>query len=464
MSSIFYGLNIASNALKTQTAVLNITAHNIANAETPGYSKQNVIVTSIADDSSRGIRSSPTISLGGGSQPMEVARSRFALYDAIWRKENEDLNDFVKTQELMNQIEVLFDEPSDRGMSKVINDFFNGWQEVGNDPQNMAARQSLRSFGEELTTRLHRMNTQLQILRQDLDTEIQTIPNQINEVTGEIADLNVAIRASEGQGASANDLRDKRDHLVDELSSDVDVRIVEQKDGTYTVLIGNQVVVERDDHSLLHITAQVAEGESYNRTVIRSDEGIQYNPERGKLGALMRFRDEHIPFIIDKLDTFTESLVNAVNYEHSFGYGLDGSTGLNFFDPQGTKAFNIQISNDIDEVQKIAASGDGSYGDNSNALLVHALLDQDVVEGKFTITEFYNSLVSTIGIMARDANTGRMNEELLVSQVDNAREGIKGVSIDDELISMISAQRIYQSAARLVSVLDSLFEEIIRLK
>ena len=231
MSTLFYGLNIIRNALRTQTAVLNITAHNIANAETPGYSRQTVIVTAIADDSNRGLRSSPMISIGSGTEAMVVARSRFALYDEIFRKENQDLNDYIKTEELMHQVELLFDEPSDRGMSKVFNDFFNGWQEVANDPHNMAARQSLKSFGEELASRLNRTYKRLQILREDIDNEIKTIPERINEMTAEIADLNISIRISESQKTSANDLRDKRDHLVDMLSEYVDVRAIEQKGG-----------------------------------------------------------------------------------------------------------------------------------------------------------------------------------------------------------------------------------------
>lgn len=464
MSTLFYGLNIIRNALRTQTAVLNITAHNIANAETPGYSRQTVIVTAIADDSSRGLRSSPMINIGSGTEAMEVARSRFALYDEIFRKENQDLNDYIKTEELMHQVELLFDEPSDRGMSKVFNDFFNGWQEVANDPHNMAARQSLRSFGEELASRLNRTYKRLQILREDIDNEIKTIPKRINEMTAEIADLNISIRISESQNASANDLRDKRDHLVDMLSEYVDVRAIEQKSGTYTVIIGSQVVVENDIHTNLSSVSQVVGGEGSIRTAILSDEGIEYVPRHGKMGALIRFRDYHLENIMDKLDKLTESLVNSINYEHRYGYGLNGTTNINFFNPNKTKAFNIEVSSEINDVRKIAASGDGSVGDNSNALRVNDVKDQDVVDQEFTLNEYYNSMIAEIGIMARKAKSGRVNEQLLVTQIDNAREGIKGVSIDDELIQMISTQRIYQSAAHMVRVLDSLLEEVLGLK
>lgn len=464
MATLFYGLNIASNALKTQTAVLNVTAHNVANAETPGYSRQTVVVSSIADQSSRGLRSSSTLSIGNGVEAREVMRSRFALYDSIFRNENQNLNDNIKTEELMNQVELLFDEPSERGLSQTINDFFNGWQEVANDPQNTAARESLRSYGEELAARLNRLYTQLDVLREDIDNEVATIPGTINEITSEIASLNVSIRAAESQNASANDLRDKRDYLVDQLSDYVDVRAIEQSDGTYTVIIGSQVVVEHEDQMNLVTVSQMSGEGGSMRTSISSAEGIEYFPQKGKLGSLIRFRDEYIGEIQDKLNVFTEALVNAVNYEHSYGYGLDGSTNLNFFNPQNTKAFNIEISNDIADVRKIAASGDGTYGDNSNALRVNDIKDVTVINNQYTLSQYYNALVSSIGILAREAQASRMNEELLVTQVDNLREGIKGVDIDSELIQMITSQRLYQGASRLVVVLDSMLEATISMK
>lgn len=464
MATLFYGLNIASNALKTHTSVLNVTAHNVANAETPGYSRQTVVISSISDQSSRGLRSSATLSIGNGVEAREVTRSRFALYDAMFRNENQNLNDNIKTEEIMNQIELLFDEPSERGMSQVINDFFNGWQEVANDPQNTAARESLRSYGEEFAIRLNRLYNQLDVLRSDIDKEITTIPGTINEMTAEIATLNVSIRAAESQNASANDLRDKRDYLVDQLSEYVDVRAIEQSDGTYTIIIGSQVVVEHEDFTTLRTVSEMDAETGTVRTAIMSEEGTEYIPQRGKLGALIRFRDDYIPEIQDKLNVFTEALVKSVNYEHNYGYGLDGSTNLNFFNPTKTKAFNIEVSNDIADVRKIAASGDGTYGDNSNALRINDVKDMLAIDNQFTLSQYYNALISSIGILAREAKSSRVNEELLVTQIDNAREGIKGVDIDSELIQMITSQRLYQSASRLIVTMDEMLQSVISMK
>ena len=138
--------------------------------------------------------------------------------------------------------------------------------------------------------------------------------------------------------------------------------------------------------------------------------------------------------------------------------------GRNFFEPNKTNAFNIEVSKDIKDVTHIAASGDGSKGDNTNALNINELKNRRVVDGNFTLQEFYNGFIANLGIMTREAKSGRINEELLVSQIDNSRESIKGVSIDEELVYMIQTQRIYQSAARMIVVMDQLLEEVVNLK
>ncbi|MFC1528395.1 flagellar hook-associated protein FlgK [Candidatus Latescibacterota bacterium] len=463
MSTLSYGLNIANNSLKTQSAILNIISHNIANAETPGYSRQTVLLSTVADESNRGLMARKLVSIGGGVLPKEISRARFALYDEIFRKENQDLNDYIKTEELMYQVELLFSEPTERGLSNAINEFFNGWQEVANDPHNMAARHSLRGFSIELTNRFHHIYNQLQTIREDIDLEISSIPDSINEITEEIANLNASIRIADSQKASSNDLRDKRDHLVDELSEIVNVRSVEQDNGTYTILIGGNVAVEQDYFSKLSSVTSIDKTLNVRKTIIISEEGDEYVPQHGKMGALIKFRDNNLNEIMNDINKIAEAIITSVNYEHSDGYGMKGGTDLNFFNPQNKKAFNISVSPDIDDVSKIAVSGDGAIGDNSNALRINDIRHAKIVDQRFSIGEYYNTMIANIGIMGRHAQSSRKNEELLVDQIDNAREGIKGVSVDEELVNMITCQRIYQSAARLVTVIDELLESVINL-
>jgi flagellar hook-associated protein 1 FlgK len=224
------------------------------------------------------------------------------------------------------------------------------------------------------------------------------------------------------------------------------------------------VIVEQDRATELYAVSSTLGGRDIRKTVIRSKDGTDYVPTEGKLGAFIKFRDEMIEDIISKFDTFTESLVNAVNFEHQSGYGLDGGAGRNFFEPNNTKSFNISVSNDVEDVSHIAVSKNGDRGDGANALKINELSSLKLVNNQFSLGEYYNATISDIGIWAKDAKSSRTNEELLINQIDNAREGVKGVNIDEELITMIQAQHIYQGASRMIVVLDSLLETLIGIK
>lgn len=460
MTTLQYGLNITKNALAAQTQVLDTIAHNVANANTPGYSRQRVILNSIPSVNSN---TTTRLPIGAGVEATNIQRSRFALYDEIFRNENMNLNSYTKTEDLINQVELLFGEPSDYGLSSIINDFFNSWEDVANDPLNMAARESLASVTTEMTDRFHRIIGQLQIMQGDIDTEIAGIPKSINEISGEIANLNESIRLTGIKGDSNSDLRDKRDLLIDELSEYVNARSIEHDDGTVTVYVGNNVIVEHETFTTLKAVTQSSLKENIKRTSIVSEDGTEYFPTEGKLGALLNFRDVVLPQISESLNTMTEAIVTYVNFEHSSGYGLDGVTDRDFFNPNNKMAFNIELSADVDDVSNIAVSLDGTKGNNENALKISELSNAKIVDQDFSIGEYYNALISQIGIMGREAKSGRINEELLVSQIGGAREGVKGVSIDEELIQMIQTQHIYQAAARMVTVFDELLQVVVSL-
>ncbi|MFC1512315.1 flagellar basal body rod C-terminal domain-containing protein, partial [Candidatus Latescibacterota bacterium] len=253
------------------------------------------------------------------------------------------------------------------------------------------------------------------------------------------------------------------DLLVDELTKYADVRMVEREDGTAMILVGNNVVVERETSSTLSVKSVPINDEGLTRTVIVAEDGSEYEPTKGELGALLNVRDTIIINLMGELNTLAETIVETINTTHAAGYGLDGVSGRNFFDPDMVRAYNFTISDDVSDLSHIAVSGDGTPGDNANALNINNLKTVKIIDG-FTINEYYNSIISDLGVMARDASDGRKNQELLLTQIDNARETVKGVSIDEEMVLMIQAQRIYQSAARMIVVVDQLLEEVINLK
>ncbi|MFC1649945.1 flagellar hook-associated protein FlgK [Candidatus Latescibacterota bacterium] len=462
MGNLFYGININRNTLKAQTDVMNTTAHNIANANTPGFSRQTVKLSSIDDSSGSGLRMSSFLKVGSGVEATIVTRSRFELYDDIFRKVNQGLNFDQKTEEMMHQVELLFDEPSDRSLGGIINDFFNGWLDISNAPQDIASRQSLHSVASEMTDRFKRIYNSLVGLREDMNSEIVAIPSQINEIVREITDLNGSIFKAESQGGPANDLRDKLDLLVDELSDFASVRTVRQENGSTTVLLGNKVMAEREAFTELTTKTEVL-GDGFIKTTIVSSDGLGFEPSDGKLGGLINFRDNVVTVLMKDLDKLAEAIVTTINFEHRIGYGLDGLTDRNFFDPNKKQAFNFELSSEVEDVSNIAVSLDGARGDNTNAFNINALKDKRVVDDRYSINEFYNGFIANLGVIAREAKSSRVNGELLVSQMSNSRESIKGVSVDEELITMIQSQHIYQSASRLIQIIDQMIEEVLNI-
>jgi len=184
----------------------------------------------------------------------------------------------------------------------------------------------------------------------------------------------------------------------------------------------------------------------------------------GQLKGLVDTRDNVIPKYLEYLDNIAESLITGVNALHQTGYGLDGSTGLNFFDPLNTSAASIQLNAMIDlDINRIAASKDGEVGDNVNALAIADLKNSpQMMRGTASINEFYNSMIGELGVETGKAKNLKTNYELLTEQVENARQSVQGVSLDEEMAQMIKYQHAFDAAARVITTMDQALETVIQ--
>ncbi len=228
-------------------------------------------------------------------------------------------------------------------------------------------------------------------------------------------------------------------------------------------MMGTEALVERTDAVPLS-TAEVSRGGFAVSEVRLGTMNRPITPAGGKLGALLRSRDEVIPRYKSALDEIARSLVEAVNATHKSGYGLDGSTGEDFFDPAGLTAGTINVAAAIlNDLDLIAASAAGPVGDGDNALAIAGLRSQPITAGGSTVDEYYNSLVGTLGVESSAATAHRQREEVLVLEIDNRRESVKGVSIDEEMTNLIATQHAYEAAAKLVSVVDEVMDTLLNM-
>jgi len=456
MSSLFGILELARGSLLAHKLALNVTGNNIANVETPGYTRQRVDLEPAPPVNS-------TIGqLGTGVLAADVHRLRDRFLDERFWRENHLLGRWETLEKHLTQVEALFNEVDVKGLMGFLEDFWEGWNDLANNPEDRATRILLIEKARALVETFHRLDRELVEQQRGLDSEIAQKVDRINTLAQQIADLNEKISQVEAGGGEAGVLRDQRDSLIDELSKIVDVKTLEKADGSVEVLLGSRSLVHDGRANSLALKLTSDNGRVRISEVVWSGGGT-LELSGGELKGLIEIRDELIPSFQKDLDQLAEGLVTAINTLHRQGYGLDGSTGLDFFNPEGITAKDISLSGEItSDPSKIAASSDGNPGDNANALAIAELRDSlQMRDGTQTFSEFYNSLVAVIGAKTQEAGLQRENAELLVNQIQNQRASAHGVSLEEEMVDLVKFQQAFSAATKVVTAVEEMISAVL---
>ena len=340
MTSPFFGLDIATRALRTQQTLVDIANQNIANANTPGYSRQSGNV--------RATRAYPAPAFNAGVQPGQlgtgvevstVTRARDTFADFQIRGQYAEQGRWDARKDALAQMESVINEPSSSGTSSQLSKFWQTWQELANSPSDPSARVAVVQQGQALAQAL---NTSSQLLRQqqrDLDSQVGLTLTSINNYAQQISQLNTQISQAEAGRMHANDLRDQRDLLVDKLSQLVKVNTTESPDGQLSLYINGHQLVDRDRvHELLGNSSP-----GPFTTVAWKDDGstLDTTSVGGQLQGLTESRDSEVQGQLNQLNQLASRVIQSVNSIHTSGVGLDGKGGQPFFD--GTDATTIVV-------------------------------------------------------------------------------------------------------------------------
>jgi len=460
MPDIYGILNVGRGALLVQQQAIDITGHNIANVNTPGYSRQRVDM-----ESNEPISLWPG-QMGTGVRATEIQR----IYDRFLalqiNNENQQLGRWEAQKGALERVEMIFDESSEYGLNQAMSEFWNAWQDLAGNPSGQAERVVLLAKSETLTTTFNQIYSALEQIQKDIDASIEGTIKEINLIAEQIADLNQKIARAEAGRLNANDYRDRRDLLLKQLSSMIDINNFEDSDGKVTILVGGgkplveatsswKLSTERNASGLQDIVWINSDGNSGN---------ITDNISGGKLKGWLETRDVIIPEYLERLNELAGSIISRVNALHSGGYGLDGSTGNDFF--TGTSASDIAVNSEIvNDVKKIAAaeSAGGVPGDNSNAIAIANLQNELAIHNSATFDSYYNSLVSDVGNEVRKAHVTFEHQSAMITHLDNYRESLSGVSLDEEMINLIKFQHAYEAAAKLIGTVDELLNTVINM-
>lgn len=501
--STFFGLEVSRRALASQQAALNITGHNISNANTQGYSRQvaNLTTTTPYTINVAG----KSVSYGTGVSLETITRARDTFVDRQFRGETSKQQYWAGRQDSLQKIEGVLNEPSENSLHSDMSKFWNAWSDLAKNPENEGARSVVRERALTLSESFHHISQQVTDMREHLDANVRIQVHQINAFGQQIKDLNDQIKRGEVAGDNPNDLRDKRDLLVDELSMIVNVRVVETRDPAFTdrnvssfkVIIGNENSAENNtlvnDSTVRFLEnpppQKVING--YNASlVVWSDDSakkdVDLGNNQGALAANIEVRDNDLPNFMAQFDLLAQGIASAVNAAHRMGQGLlaEDEVGINFFtdglDSSAITASNITLNSEImDNVNRIATGKiptDGTstvtVGDASIAQVISSLsggwnglkgllADYESPVSGASLSDFYGATVAQMGISVQQANRMKAGQDVLVVHLSNQRESLSGVSLDEEMTNLVRFQKSYSAAARMVTMMDDMLDTIV---
>lgn len=455
------GLDTAVSALRAHQLAVDVASHNIANANTPGFSRQRVLLRPIGIDGSDHFGRDALLGrTGNGVDASDVNRVRNIFIDYQQRAAFGAKGQADAQASALETAELVFNDPTDEGMSALLGKFWNAWHDVVNDPEASASRSSLVHATNTLSTRIQRAYTQLSEQRADLNYQVDAVAQRINGAAEEIATLNFQIKQVELTGDKANDLRDRRDLLVDELSKLGKITYTEQSDTSLTVYLGNHELVVGNTARAVRTVEDPGNPGMRRVEFALDNEPVQTST--GELAGILQARDTDIPALLGKLDALAGQLITSVNALHSSGYGLDGSTGLDFF--TGTGAADIAVNSVLaGDPRKIATSSTANAPGNADLALQIAGLQQATAMsgGTQTFDDFYANMITVLGADVSRAKGSATSGQMLTDHLEALRQSVQGVNIDEEVTNLNAAQHAYQAAARVITTIDEMLDTLI---
>jgi flagellar hook-associated protein 1 FlgK len=357
--SLFSVLNTSAQGLNASQMAMDVSGQNISNANTEGYSRKRVVQSATyRTDGTYG-------QIGMGVDVDSIERTRSQFIDSQIQGQNSENGVYDQCNTTMQGVENTFNEPSDTGLLSYINKFFDSWQNLANNPSDISARTVVQTTAQALTEKFNASATDLADQRQACNDQITDQVGKINELTQQISALNSEIGVAQiTTGQNANDSLDKRDELVKQLASIINITVTENDRDQISINTGGAILVSPLDYRKLETTTgsyTAANGSQQPALGIEwADSKRSYTPDQGTLKGLFDSRDVIIPGYQAKLDTLATTLVQKVNALHSQGYSLSGETGFSFFNDNVTGAADISLSAAItSDVKNIAAASGG---------------------------------------------------------------------------------------------------------
>jgi flagellar hook-associated protein 1 len=447
----YAGLNTALSGLEAAQAAIDTTGQNIANANTPGYSRQQVVETE------RNPLTIPSLSsvTGNGAQVglgvdiTNISRIRDQFLDSQYRNQNSQENGDSTTSSLLGQVQSALNEPSGSGLSAALNQFWTAWNGLQNNPTDQGAMSAVIGAGQTVADNLNTLSGGLTTLEGQVTQQYSTLTDPtsgpVASDANQIAALNTQIAQAQAGGLDANTLLDQRDQLIDDLSQYSNVYVTQQSNGMVNVSFGNAAKAAAGGTP---DTKQLVNGSSVDLTDNLTDANL--SGSSGTLGSLLGLYDSstgkgQIAGYLTSLDGVANTLVSSVNGAIS-GADANGATAPPFFAASGTTAATIAVNSSVTSANPPYTMAEAGAVAN--------------LSGK-SADQAYNALVTQIGSNVQSAQNAQQTSQSLLSAISNQRQSISGVSLDEEMTNLITYQQAYQASARVMDAINQTLNTLI---
>lgn len=456
----FSPFEIGRRALRASQLGLAVAGQNIANVNTPGYSRQSVLLSASPGAGTRAGLMGAGVTIDGVRQFRDrFVQSRVQTETAISGR-------FTAQRDALAPVDAVFNESDGPGISSAMSAFFGSFTALEANPTSNALRTDVVAKAGSFVTTLASARSRLVGIRSDSDGELRNSVTQVNTLTAQVADLNVRIAIAEHSGSPAPELRDQRDAIVQQVAGLSGARAIEGADGMVTLTLSDgQALVSGDHATALQVQTTPPNGLTTimlnGQPAAISDGGL-----RGLHDAIASIGDQ-----IKSLDDLASSIALRVNALHTSGTDLNGNAGGNFFEvpPSGPiTAANLSVSTAIKANATLivasplaASAGFGTVAGAIGGLLTDPSSQAGTMTGSFS--SIYGSIVSAAGRGSRTAEDALATQQVILAQANAQRDAVSGVSLDEEAISLLQFQRSYEAAARFLKIADDLTQTILSL-
>ena len=435
MAGLIGSLHSAGTGMSVSQASIQTTSHNINNMNTPGYSRQKVEQSAKSAYSNPGYNSSlGPGQLGTGVQATDIVRIRNTFYDFQYRNETHNYGQTsIKYQHYTN-MEKIFNEPSDSAISSSMSEFFSSWQELSKSPNDEGAKDIVIQNAIYLANNISTVKSKLDQLSSQAEKKLNDDVSEINDMLNQIRDLNKDIKLIQGSGKTPNDLMDKRDAVIDDLSYKLNL--------------------ENSDVQKL-INKKLEDGTPVTLDELKNIKGVS--------GEIQGSLD-----MIDKISEYTDDLTNlAKGLSQAVNNILNGKDANNTDAIPSTNQVIFEFNADEDPIikanDKLLDSPKDLFITADVAQKMYNLKDEKItIDGEdITIGNYYNNIIQKLGNESKEVIRAEKNQSKLIEEIDNLRLNQSGVSLDEEMVNLIQFQHSYNASAKVISTIDSLLDVVV---